>query len=266
MRINLDLKFFSDPRFGILAHLLSEEEDTTRMRMLRLWLACYQNLSAILTEQRTAIGANWRGDHHKFCAALAESDLATFVEGGMRISGVEDRINFLMNQMSKGRLGGLKSAAARAKQKPSNTQATVKHMLESGLSPTQAYTPAPAPAPAGEEKTTSSGSSRRRGVVEWRYEEIDLKAVTWFQRQVKLANPLARRIDSANLEQWANEVRLMRERDGLTHERIGEVMAWALQDRFWSVQIQSIAKLREKWDTLTARMAIPQVSGFRPVG
>lgn len=49
---------------------------------------------------------------------------------------------------------------------------------------------------------------------------------------------------------WANDVRLLRERDGQTHREICEMFDWAQDDSFWRANILSPAKLREKWDQL----------------
>lgn len=54
-----------------------------------------------------------------------------------------------------------------------------------------------------------------------------------------------------NWETWANDVRLMREVDGRTHREMCELFKFAKADSFWSPNIQSPAKLREKWDVLT---------------
>lgn len=53
---------------------------------------------------------------------------------------------------------------------------------------------------------------------------------------------------------WANDVRLMRERDEHTLAEIKSVFLWANADTFWSTNIQSPQKLREKFPTLHARM------------
>lgn len=54
-----------------------------------------------------------------------------------------------------------------------------------------------------------------------------------------------------NWNTWSDEVRLMREQDKRTHRAICELYAWAKKDGFWSPNIQSPGKLREKWDQLT---------------
>jgi 2,4-dienoyl-CoA reductase-like NADH-dependent reductase (Old Yellow Enzyme family) len=58
-----------------------------------------------------------------------------------------------------------------------------------------------------------------------------------------------------NIEKWAYEVRLMRERDGRTVEQILDLFRWANRDSFWKSNIISPSKLRDKWDALTLRRA-----------
>lgn len=71
---------------------------------------------------------------------------------------------------------------------------------------------------------------------------------------VRKVNATAR---EPNWDVWANDVRLMREIDGRTHAEVCELFLWAKKDSFWCVNIQSPGKLREKWDTLTARRGNP---------
>lgn len=81
--------------------------------------------------------------------------------------------------------------------------------------------------------------------------EDDYKAATWMFDLVRKVNSTARQM---NPDVWANEIRLMREIDGRTHAEICALFLWAKKDSFWCANIQSPAKLREKWDTLTVRM------------
>jgi hypothetical protein len=53
-----------------------------------------------------------------------------------------------------------------------------------------------------------------------------------------------------NLETWAKEIRLIRERDGKTHKEICELFKWANSHPFWQSNILSPSKLREQWDRL----------------
>ena len=58
-----------------------------------------------------------------------------------------------------------------------------------------------------------------------------------------------------DLDKWANEIRLMRESDRRTHAEIRGLVQRVQADPFWSVNILSPAKLREKWDDLQLRLS-----------
>jgi hypothetical protein len=53
-----------------------------------------------------------------------------------------------------------------------------------------------------------------------------------------------------SFDRWANEIRLLRERDQRTDAEIRELYQWAHDDDFWHQNILCPAKLREKWDRL----------------
>lgn len=53
-----------------------------------------------------------------------------------------------------------------------------------------------------------------------------------------------------NFKAWANDIRLMRERDGRTLDEIRELFQWANDDPFWKTNILSPATLRKQWDKL----------------
>lgn len=57
-----------------------------------------------------------------------------------------------------------------------------------------------------------------------------------------------------NLQGWANDVRLMMERDNRTEEQIIYLMDWCQNDSFWKSNILSVSKLREKFDQLVIRV------------
>jgi len=70
-----------------------------------------------------------------------------------------------------------------------------------------------------------------------------------------------------NFKAWANEVRLMRERDGRTHREMCELLQWAHTIQFWRGNILSPAKLREHWDRLTIQRdaaAVPKPAAAAP--
>jgi phage replication O-like protein O len=60
-----------------------------------------------------------------------------------------------------------------------------------------------------------------------------------------------------NLAAWAYHVSLMIRKDGRKPERIAEVIDFSQQDSFWSQNILSTDKLREKFDQLELKMNSP---------
>lgn len=79
----------------------------------------------------------------------------------------------------------------------------------------------------------------------------DLKAARWIYSKVIVVAPTAKEPYWAA---WSNDIRLMRNALQITHHEICELFKWANTDQFWQTNVMSPAKLREKWDTLTAQM------------
>lgn len=69
---------------------------------------------------------------------------------------------------------------------------------------------------------------------------------------IKLLNPKHK---LPNFDKWADEIRLIRECDGRTHDDIARLFRWANLDSFWQSNILSPATLRKQWDKLTIRMS-----------
>ncbi|WIF73795.1 replication protein [Proteus vulgaris] len=82
----------------------------------------------------------------------------------------------------------------------------------------------------------------------------DLKAAQWIYSQVLIVSPSTK---EPNWSTWANDIRLMRQLDGHTHQDICRMFKWANRDSFWCSNVLSPAKLREKWDTLTIQSQQP---------
>lgn len=79
----------------------------------------------------------------------------------------------------------------------------------------------------------------------------DLTAAKWIYSRVVIVAPTAKEPYWAA---WSNDIRLMRNALQVTHHEICELFKWANADQFWQTNVMSPAKLREKWDTLTAQM------------
>tara|TARA_R110002073_G_scaffold332412_2_gene518471 strand:- start:17023 stop:17832 length:810 start_codon:yes stop_codon:yes gene_type:complete len=80
-----------------------------------------------------------------------------------------------------------------------------------------------------------------------RFDPTDYEFVEEMSRKVKDVLPRAK---EPNLEQWANTIRLMRERDSLELSEIRTVFEWANADDFWSPNIACPSKLRKQFAKL----------------
>ena len=72
----------------------------------------------------------------------------------------------------------------------------------------------------------------------------------------RLFNHCLRSVPSSkvpNYQEWANEFRLIRERDKRSKDDIYAILAWMLEDEFWSGQIRSPQKLRKHYETMFAK-------------
>nr|WP_241825963.1 replication protein [Izhakiella australiensis] len=78
----------------------------------------------------------------------------------------------------------------------------------------------------------------------------DLRAAEWMFDVVKSIEPSARKPAFAG---WANDIRLMREKDGRDHRDMCSLFRWASQDSFWCGNVLCPAKLREKWSQLVIK-------------
>ena len=108
-----------------------------------------------------------------------------------------------------------------------------------------------------ENSDESSGSSKNKPPVvrpdaaiqsgsKWGNSE-DLRCAEWLFNVVQGIAPTAKK---PNYATWANDVRLMRERDQRTHREIAVLFQWACEDAFWMGNVLCPATLREKWTQL----------------
>lgn len=75
----------------------------------------------------------------------------------------------------------------------------------------------------------------------------DLELARWMFDLVLALHPKHK---PPSWRRWCREIRLMRERDARTPEQIAVLFRWANGHAFWSANILSPGKLREKWDKL----------------
>ncbi|MCU7389683.1 hypothetical protein [Bacillus sp. ST24] len=84
-----------------------------------------------------------------------------------------------------------------------------------------------------------------------KFETCDTNGAKYLFEKIKGNNPKQK---EPNFNNWANEFRLMRERDNREPQEIKDVIDWCQADPFWQGNILSPKKLREKFDQLTIQM------------
>lgn len=80
------------------------------------------------------------------------------------------------------------------------------------------------------------------------FSDADLETSVFIFKKIQELNPNHK---EPNLKTWANEIRLMRERDNRTDQQIRELFIWANADGFWKSNVLSPGTLRKQWDKLT---------------
>ncbi|EPH66151.1 phage replisome organizer protein [Enterococcus faecium 13.SD.W.09] len=60
-------------------------------------------------------------------------------------------------------------------------------------------------------------------------------------------------IKEPNVQQWADDIRKMIEIDKRTEDQVRRMISWSQKHSFWSANILSARKLREKYDTMAAQ-------------
>ena len=87
--------------------------------------------------------------------------------------------------------------------------------------------------------------------VKPKYEDCDLEFANQAFEEILKVSPDYKK---PNLETWAKDVRLMREVDGKDLSEMATVWIWVRQDRFWSTNVLSISKFRDKYEQLKMKM------------
>ena len=97
--------------------------------------------------------------------------------------------------------------------------------------------------------SSSSSSEEKKTSSKLRFTDDDLSLAQEMFSLIRGLNPNAKEPD---LDKWANDFRLMRERDGTdrTVEGIRALMCWALGHSFWKSNVLSPDALRKQWDRL----------------
>lgn len=92
-----------------------------------------------------------------------------------------------------------------------------------------------------------------------KFSDDDMRCAEWISGKLKEFIPDCRK---PNLNSWADHIRKMREIDNRSHKEIGQLWLWCRRDSFEAANVQSPAKLRERYDQLKIKML--SAAGVKP--
>ena len=102
-----------------------------------------------------------------------------------------------------------------------------------------------------EEKTSCSEKPSERA---FKYSEIHKNLAKLLETKIKERMPRHRFTGKEYLEQWANEFRIMEEKEEVAPAEIEKLIVWVSKHDFWYRNIRSADKLRKQFGVLWAEM------------
>lgn len=252
-RVNLDGKVWKDPRVKRLAKRRTWSVRETIGTLAAVWDVAYDNRTPIMPR----IDVDTAADTEGFAADMVAEDLATPIGDNLldvRLRGVTERIDFLLTQAQRGRLGGLAKAAAKrtdgafvadAKQTPSERQASAYH---SGALPLD-QDPDPDP-----DKDPDTDTDQDTGPRDLSPDALRLAGL--LHDLIAAREPsgtTAKRSQKARektVARWATDIEKLHRIDGIDHSDIETVIRFSQASDFWAPSILCGKKVREKFETL----------------
>ncbi|MGN4667985.1 hypothetical protein ACTFRP_19535 [Bacillus cereus group sp. MYBK234-1] len=103
-----------------------------------------------------------------------------------------------------------------------------------------------------EKEKEKENKKEKKNTSRHKFETCDMNAAKYLFEKIKENN--LKQKEPSSFDSWANNVRLMRERDNRTFQEIKDVIDWCQNDSFWKSNILSTAKLRQRFDQLYMKM------------
>lgn len=286
-RMSVDDMLGRDPRLMRLAKACGwSRRETAGCLVLDVWPLCYDREHHELADIDIDIASGVDG----FAQLMVDAGLAVRVRRDrVRVAGAKKRIAYLRAKKAAGYAGGLKSAEARrkevkqnastgqaeSKQTSSKPQAAGNPSVPSSvpapvLVPASASPPDPAPdqynvAPTADAAALGDVKTKTLQAVKDKADRIPeraWRAADYLRTLVLEEDPQALVCKQPWTESvrngwrlgWADQIRLMVERDHRTYEQIAEVMHYVFREQKTGPKfvVQSADSLREKFDRIQA--------------
>lgn len=106
-------------------------------------------------------------------------------------------------------------------------------------------------------ETAPESSSRKPKVKKkpsYKFTEEDFQTAKLIQQAVINTNPYNCSAKDADLDKWANEIRLLKAKKKVDQPTLEKILDWVFKVKFWKTTIQSPSGLINNWDTATAQM------------
>lgn len=113
----------------------------------------------------------------------------------------------------------------------------------------------PAPRQSVASPAPVCGSGKREEVKDIRPNKYSDEDFSFGEKMLESILDIHPSFKKPNLAKWANEIRLIREKDQRSLEDLQKVFIWANADSFWRANILSPAKLRKQFDTIKIQMS-----------
>lgn len=104
------------------------------------------------------------------------------------------------------------------------------------------------------EKKSKVNKTKKTESPAYAPDDLNFKAADYLWKRIKSNFP---DMKEPNLQKWANEMRLMNERDHRSYVDIRKMIDWCTAHEFWMTNILSANKLRKQFDVMTAQMSKP---------
>jgi len=100
------------------------------------------------------------------------------------------------------------------------------------------------------DKNSNKVAKRPRKKPHYEHDSTYYKAALWLANRIEDRVPGYKKHTESQLQEWANSARLMMERDGRDRALTNKLLLFSQEDEFWSRNILSIPKFRERFDKL----------------
>ena len=232
--------------------------------LIDLWLATAMNHpSGVLhdmDETDIALESGWEGEPQKIVSALIECGFLEKTENGVFVlHDWEYHQSYVIHAESR-KQKAQKAAAIRWEKANvlSNATSNAQTETSNAPSPSPAPSPIPSPAPIPVPSPAPNGNKEKTPcrVAPVFAEDSEAYRLAVLMRDTLKANLPT--LKEPNLQAWARDFDIALRNDERMSEScfVAEVIKWACSDGFWRANIQSPAKLREKFDQLTAKMEV----------